>query len=221
MKPNEKENIFTDEVDYANTADASVWGTEDLATTNLINKTEIHGKWLNLCAGDGRFNNKFLEKADEVVAVDIDESALQKLVRITPDFLKNKLSIKTMNVTERFLLKNADFDGVFSVGTMHLFPKAVFKNIVSEIDRILKPGGRIIIDFATDIKRTYSDGSLWIVENEPNYSTEEALVFLEEVFQNYKTNFTVETVEPELVKLKEKEYVFTSNFVLVTAIKQN
>ena len=62
MKPIEQENIYTDEVDYANTPDNSVWGTEDKATTDLLDRLDITGKWLNLCAGDGRFNNKLLEK---------------------------------------------------------------------------------------------------------------------------------------------------------------
>ncbi len=58
MKPNEKENIYADEVDYDDASNFSVWGTEDKATTDLLEGTHIVGKWLNLCAGDGRFNNK-------------------------------------------------------------------------------------------------------------------------------------------------------------------
>ncbi|TAK95458.1 class I SAM-dependent methyltransferase [Patescibacteria group bacterium] len=220
MQSNEQENIYTDEVNYANTPDASVWGTEDEATATLLERTSIAGKWLNLCAGDGRFNNQLLGKADEVVAADIDESALQKLVRITSEALRGKLATKTMNVVKPFPFADNTFDGVFCVGTLHLFPRPVFQSIVNEMGRVLKVGGRIIIDFATDIRRTYPDGSLWVVENEPNYTLEEALPFLREIFKRYRIAIITDRAESESVKLNDKEYVFTSNFILIDAVKE-
>ena len=220
MQPNEQENIYTDDVDYANTPDNSVWGTEDKATADLLEKTHVAGKWLNLCAGDGRFNNQLLEKADEIIAVDIDENALQKIVRITPDTLRKKLIVKTANIAKPFPFANDVFDGIFCVGTLHLFPKLIFKSILDEMGRVLKSGGRIIIDFATDIKRTYPDGSLWIVETEPNYTLEEALIFLKEMFKDYEVSITTDKVEPEKVRLNDKEYIFTSNFILLNAVKK-
>lgn len=220
MQPNEQENIYTDDVDYANTPDDSVWGTEDKATADLLKKTNIAGKWLNLCAGDGRFNNQLLEKADEIIAVDIDENALQKIVRITPEALRKKLTTKTTNVVKPFPFADDVFNGIFCVGTLHLFPKLVFKNILDEMRRVLKSGGRIIIDFATDIKRTYPDGSLWIVETEPNYTLEEAILFLKEMFKDYEVSITTDKVEPEKVRLNDKEYIFTSNYILLNAVKK-
>jgi SAM-dependent methyltransferase len=220
MQPNEQENIYTDDVDYANTSYNSVWGTEDKATADLLEKTHVAGKWLNLCAGDGRFNNQLLEKADELIAVDIDENALQKIVRITPETLRKKLIVQTANVVKPFPFVNDEFDGIFCVGTLHLFPKLIFKCILDEMGRVLKSGGRIIIDFATDIKRIYPDGSLWIVETEPNYTLEEALIFLKEMFKDYEVSITTDKVEPEKVSLNDKEYVFTSKFILLDAIKK-
>jgi SAM-dependent methyltransferase len=220
MKPNEKENIYTDDIDYANTPNDSVWGTEDEATNSLLQSTKITGKWLNLCAGDGRFNNHLLSNADEVVATDIDESALQKLIRITPETLKNKLYTKVMNITKLFPFEDNTFDGVFCVGTLHLFPEPIFKNIFGEIERVLKHGGQIIIDFATDVKRTYPDGSSWIIENEPNYTLNEALSFLKDIFKNYKADIVTDKVSPERIKLNDKGYVFSSNFILINATKK-
>jgi hypothetical protein len=88
------------------------------------------------------------------------------------------------------------------------------------MERVLKSGGRIIIDFSTDIKRTYPDGSLWIVETEPNYTLEEALIFLKEMFKDYEVSITTDKVEPKKVSLNNKEYVFTSNFILLNAVKK-
>jgi len=219
MQPNENEFIYTDGVDYAETTDNSIWGTEEEATSNLISKTNITGRWLNLCAGDGRFNNQLLAKANEVIAVDIDESALQKLVRITPERLRSKLKIQTGDVVKPLLFNNQSFDGFFCVGTLHLFPKQIFKKIFNEMDRVLKIGGLIIIDFAADIKRVNPDGALWVVENEPNYSLTEAKKFLEDVFRNYKINVIIDKSEPEEVTLNDRIYTFSCNFILLEGRK--
>jgi ubiquinone/menaquinone biosynthesis C-methylase UbiE len=218
MKPNEQENIFTDEIDYAKTGNNSVWGDEDKATNDLI-KTIKGGKWLNLCAGDGRFNLHLLERAEQVTAADIDPSALQKLYRITPLELIKKLATRSMNVTMPFPFETETIDGIFCSGTLHLFPKDIFKRIFQEMDRVLKHNGKMIIDFATDIERRYPDGSLWIVKNEPNYSLQEALAFLQNIFQDYSVQIVTDKVEPEKVQLGDKEYMFSSNFILIQGTK--
>lgn len=219
MKPDEQNNIFTDEIDYTKTPGSSVWGAEDDSTKKILTHSGMHGKLLNLCAGDGRFNQLLLEQADLVIAADIDNEALQKLQRITPDELKKKLIPQIVDVSKKLPFKDKEFDGIFCVGTLHLFPKPIFKQIFEEIDRVLKPGGRIIIDFATDIHRTYADGSLWIVDNEPNYSMSEALNFLQEIFRHYEADFITDSVAPEKVDLGDKKYIFTSNLILIDAKK--
>lgn len=219
-KPEENKYIYTDGVDYSKTPDSSVWGTEEETTLEILKATNIRGDWLNLCAGDGRFNNRLLTKADKVIAADIDSSALEKLIRITPKDLKNKLEIKIMNVVEPFPFEDESFDGIFCVGTLHLFPRDIFKKILNEMSRVLKSGGMIIIDFAADIKRTFSDGKLWIVENEPNYSLSEAQEFLAESFKDFQTKMEFGKSEPEVVNLNDKTYTFTCNFVVLTAVKK-
>ena len=198
----------------------SVWGIEDKATVDLLKNTKIGGSWLNLCAGDGRFNNYLLEQASEVVAVDIDEKALQKLAKTATNTLRKKLKPKVMDITQPLLFENDSFDWIFCTGALHLFPQSAFVKVVKEAERILKPRGQIIIDFATDIKRTYADGSLWIIENEPNYKLEEALIFLKELFKDYDLYITTDKVNPEKVKLADKEYTFTCNFILLRAVKK-
>lgn len=124
-EPQDEKYIYTDGVDYSKTPDDSIWGTEEEITSKMISTSDITGTWLNLCAGDGRFNNRLLEKADEVIAADIDENALQKLSRITPKDLRGKLKTKKVNVVERFPFDSEEFDGIFCVGTLHLFPTQI------------------------------------------------------------------------------------------------
>jgi SAM-dependent methyltransferase len=219
MQPKEDEYIYTDGVDYAETSDDSIWGTEETITAKLLGQTNMAGAWLNLCAGDGRFNNHLLARADSVTAADIDESALEKLARITPQNLKSKLIVKVVNVVEPLPFMNSTFNGIFCSGTLHLFPREIFKKIVIEMDRVLKADGQIIIDFATDIKRIYPDGSLWIVENEPNYSLDEARTLLQDSFPGYELQTEVGVSEPEDVTLNDRTYTFSCNFILLKARK--
>lgn len=220
MQQQNDEFIYTDGIDYAKTSDNSIWGTEEEITSKVIDETVSFGKWLNLCAGDGRFNNRLVLHSEKVIAADIDDSALEKLQRITPNNLKPKLETKTFNVTEKFPFGDKSFDGIFCVGTLHLFPKEVFQKIFTEMDRVLKPGGKIIIDYATDIRREYSDGTLWVVENEPNYSLSEAKLMLSKVFKDYSIEMFTNKSEPEEVTFNDKDYEFSCNFVLIRAIKQ-
>lgn len=46
---------LTEDIDYSKTGKSSIWGTGDKATLALLRKIKLHGIWLNLAAGDGRY----------------------------------------------------------------------------------------------------------------------------------------------------------------------
>ncbi|MBI2662824.1 class I SAM-dependent methyltransferase [Candidatus Woesearchaeota archaeon] len=218
-EPEEEKYIFTEGINYSKTEQTSIWGTGDKDTLELLKKIEIHGRWLNLAAGDGRYNLNLLEKADFVVASDIDESALSKLWQNTPDKFKAKLQTKVVDITKKFPFENNSFDGVFCTGTLHLFPKEISRQIFSKIDRVLKTNGRILIDFATDIKRILPDGKLYIRKSEPQYCLKEAAKFLKELLKNYKVKIVESEVPEEEIKTRGFVYKFSCKFILITADK--
>jgi len=189
-------------------------------TKDALIKSDIYGRWLNLCAGDGRFNTTLLRRAQTVVATDVDPGALQKLYRLTPDELKQKLEIIACNIVEPLPFHRDEFDGIFCTGTLHLFPTTVFNNILGELGRILKADGRMIIDFATDIRRIRPDGSLYTVHGEPLYTLDEALDFLKDCFNSYAANFQTDTVAPEAVHVRGETYLFSCNYILIQAKKK-
>ncbi len=100
LPPDEEKYLYTEGINYAETPDVSIWGSEDALTRETLRTEDIHGRWLNLCAGDGRFNERLLEKADRVVAADADQGALDKLVRLTSRHLRPKLEIRACNNVE-------------------------------------------------------------------------------------------------------------------------
>ena len=218
LKPREDRYIFTEGVNYLKTGKASIWGSGDKDTLKILKELKIRGRWLNLAAGDGRYNLDLLKKADSVIASDIDESALSKLWHNTPERYKPKLETREFDITKKLPFKDSSFDGVFCTGALHLFPIKVFKSISYEIFRVLKPRGRVIIDFATDIKRISSEGRLIKFGDELGYSLKEAKTLLKEVFSNYKSRMYESKVSEE-IKKGNPSYKFSCNFILLVADK--
>jgi len=220
-KPCKPDNrrIFTEGINYFTTGETSIWGKGDKETLELLEKEEIKGKWLNLAAGDGRYNLNLLKKAEFVVASDIDESALSKLYHTTPEKYRTKLEIKVFDITKPFPFDDASFDGIFCAGALHFFSRDIFRKIVYEMDRILKPKGKVIIDFATDIKRVSPDGKLIVFGDEPQYSLDEAKELLKEVFKKYKIKIQELQVFEEEFKATDPPYKFSCKGVLLVANK--
>ena len=220
LQPQEEQHLYTEGIDYAQTGNDSIWGTEDRLTLDALIQSDIHGRWLNLCSGDGRFNATLLQRADTVVACDADQGALNKLLQLTKYDFKPKLKLVTCNIVEPLPFDDTSFEGIFCTGTLHLFPRLIFKKILHELDRMLRKDGLIIIDFATDIKRVRSNGSLYTVKGEPLYTIDEALNFLKECFVAYETVVQTASVEPEEVHVRGETYLFSSNFILIQARKK-
>lgn len=217
--PQDDQYIFTDGINYHETGDVSIWGTEENVTVQALSAIPGGGRWLNVCAGDGRFNERLLRKAEEVVALDIDASALSKLWHSTPEDLREKLVIQTSNVVEPLPFENTSFNGVFCTGTLHMFPRQILQGITAEFDRVLRSGGSIILDYATDIRRELPDGSLHKVVGEPNLTLEEGKQWLQDCFDKYSLTFVTSAMAPEEVVMPGRRWMFSSNFIFLTGIK--
>lgn len=218
--PDEKKYIFTEGIDYTKTGKNSIWGKGHDATKIAIRKAGITGKWLNIAAGDGRYNPELLEEADHVIASDIDEGSLSKLWYTTSRKYSSKLETKVFDITKRFPFANNSFDGVFNSGALHLFPRKIFPMIIHEIDRVLKPTGTFILEFATDIERLAPNGDLITFGDEPLYSLAEAKKQLRELLDGYKVSFKVSAFQDEF-KDANPPYKYKVNNLIMVAKKGN
>lgn len=198
----------------------SVWGASDRATLKYLDNADISGKWLNLAAGDGRYNLNLLKKADFVVASDIDDGALSKLWHNTPKEYRGKLQTKVFDMAGRFPFRDAFFDGVLCTGTLHLFPKETALGIFGEIGRVLKPMGKLIVDFATDVKRVLPGEGLYTIKNEPLYAMEEGKRFLREALKDYDLLLHESEVPEEEIREGNRTYNFSCRFILATGRKR-
>ncbi|MFH0922762.1 MAG: class I SAM-dependent methyltransferase [Candidatus Micrarchaeota archaeon] len=199
---------------------SSVWGKGDEKTIALFKKHDLRGRWLNLAAGDGRYNLFLLQKADSVTVADIDKRALNKLLRAAPEKYRSKLQLSAFDLTKRFPFDKHSFEGVFCTGALHLFQPEVLRKIVAEIHRVLKSGGSVIIDFATDVRRVLPDGSLYFHDNEPRYDLHTADTLLRKLFKDYDLKIIRSRVSNENVNTGDLEYVFNCNFLLLNGKKK-
>jgi len=219
VHPNQDESVFTEGINYFETDADSIWGPEDTATAELLRQEDISGTWLNLAAGDGRYNAILLDKATKVIATDLDKSALSKLEHNASEKTSHKLQTRSFDITRRFPFDDQSLDGIFCTGTLHIFSRPVFSRIVEEMKRVVKFGGKIILDFATDVKRTRLDGKEYIIKEEPKYSSEEARRLLEQVFGEFDMRMIESSVPEQLLDEANPKYKFSCNFLLVVAEK--
>ncbi|MBQ9834524.1 MAG: class I SAM-dependent methyltransferase [Bacilli bacterium] len=180
----------------------SKWGIEEPETLSVIQRVGFYGNVLNIAAGDGRFNNKLLEMANKVLAIDIEDKELKILEDNCPNKFKSKLQTKKVDITEVFPFGDDKFDGIFCTGTLHLFKKETIIKILKEIKRVLKPKGKIILDFATDIKRLDSAGKFVVFENEGSYTAQEAILLFQQELGDFSIeieifNFSEENLDEE------------------------
>lgn len=191
----------------------SKWGIEEKETLEAINKIGFKGNILDVASGDGRFINSLLELSDAVTAIDIDEKELESLKDIS-----NKLYTEVVDITKRFPYEDNYFDGVLCTGTLHLFNKETLIFILKEINRCLKPGGKIVLDFATDIERLDKSGNKVVFENEGNYNTTESIELFKEELKEFNLDIQVSSFKEE--NLENIEYKsIRGNFLIISGIK--
>lgn len=197
----------------------SKWGIEEKETLEAINKVGLSGNILNIAAGDGRFNNTLLELAHSVVAIDLDCIELQELKDSCPNNFKNKLSTKIVDITKRFPFDDNTFDGIFCTGTLHLFDMNTIKEILSEIKRVLKVKGKMVLDFATDITRIDKEGNKKIFSNEGNYVLEEAIKLFQGEFKEFDINIEISKFKEENLQESAGYESISGNFLIISGSK--
>ncbi len=189
---------------------------EETETIETLNRIGFKGRILNIAAGDGRFNEKLLNLADEVVAVDRNESELKELEDRCPKNLKNKLFTQCMDITKKFPFEENTFDGIFCTGTLHLFNIEIIESILREIKRVLKNNGKILLDFATDISRLDGNNNPVIFEKEGSYTTGQAIELFEKNLKDFEIKIEKASFREENLQESAGYHSIVGNFLIIT-----
>ena len=194
----------------------SKWGIEEKETIEAINNIGFSGNIVNIAAGDGRFNNRLLELSENVTAIDIDNSELKNLEENCPKYLLDKLCTKAVDITQKLPFQDETFDGVFCTGTLHLFDRDTIIKILQEIKRVLKTKFRIVLDFATDIKRLDKYQNQVVFEGEGNYTTDEAVSLFENQLKEFSLNIGVAAFMEENLEDDAGYNYISGNFLVIS-----
>lgn len=173
----------------------------------------------DLGGGDGRHTPLLKSIAKIVIPLDTDPSALWK------NRSDNGSGVQPVaaDFTEKFPIISEGVDAVFSAATLHLFSPARFDKISKEVDRIIKPNGKLFLDWSYDINRTYIETGkpkLLIFGEERQLGCQESIDLLKKAFPNFELDFEEGDVINRSFTDVEEPYTITCKSLLVTGIKR-
>ena len=87
------------------------------------------------------------------------------------------------------------------------------------MDRVLKPNGKVIIDFVADAERKRLDGTIIKGRDRPEYTLDAAKKILEDIFKNFKIKIHVSELVDDLQKT-DPPYTLSCKFIILTADKK-
>ncbi|MFH1534856.1 MAG: class I SAM-dependent methyltransferase [Patescibacteria group bacterium] len=110
------------------------------------------GKILDLGAGQGQDSRYFAKKGYDVISTDYEKFALGLNESNIPDELKEKITVKEVDLLEKLPFYNQEFDVVYSHLSLHYFDLKTTKKIFQEIQRVLKIDGvlALIVNSTSD-----------------------------------------------------------------------
>ncbi len=197
--------------------DNYVWGVQHPVIIGLAERANIHGTWLNLAAGDGRYNNLLVDRCQSIIAFDLDEKALHRLVERLPATHRGKIRSVVGDMTAPFPFPAGEFDGCLCTGVLHLFKEPVLRRIFEEIFRVLRPRSSFIMNFAVDIERKFPDGSSLLIDGEPHFTLEEGRRILRDVFREADYELIEGQVSDFPVNNFDCQYIFGCNVLSLLA----
>lgn len=189
-----------------NIGGGSAYGDPDKNVTKFFDPL-LPGSWvLDVGVGDGKYGLELLGRGMKVVGGDIDAESLDVLRKKARRAYGNLRLIKFDAFGKEFPFRDESLDVVVSTGLLYLFPEVMVQRVVDESRRVLRPGGRLIFDFATEIERRGFDGRLIRGATEVDYKLNEGVSLVKRVladgFEPYSLSFT--PVEQKLPSYKMK-----------------
>jgi len=126
------------------------------ATESWVDKTSIFAEWaaeyfpgegkiLELGAGHGQDSRFFAGKGYEVTSTDFSGSALEYNLSKTPESLKNRITVNSVDISKPLPFGNDFFDVVYCNLSLHYFDDLTTDEVFKEIYRVLKPKGIVAI----------------------------------------------------------------------------
>ncbi|SNT63939.1 Methyltransferase domain-containing protein [Tardiphaga sp. OK246] len=147
--------------EYYDVAEASAQSQWDMFVSNMIDGADFT-KCLDLAAGHGRNTARLIERSNDVVAVDINETN----VEFMKDRFRSDPRVKLVqnNGIDLRDIPSASITFLFSYDAMVHFDCDVVHNYVGEFRRVMKPGAQGFCHYSNNYKqptKSYRDHPGW------------------------------------------------------------
>ena len=144
-----------------------------------------NGTILDLGGGAGVYSFLLANKGYKVYLADLsNDLIIQAKEQKRNDNNKNIISCDVVNATDLSMYHNNQFDVVLLFGPLyHLLEESERKQCIFEVNRVLKPGGKVFASFIP-----YLSGSIAIVDRYFRHSEQVDINNLSEVFNSGKFN---------------------------------
>jgi SAM-dependent methyltransferase len=214
--------LFTEGIDFFDIpSDVSFMGKQRPGIVKLCGEASVAGIWLDVASGDGRNTGVLLERAEHVIAIDADRSALSKLWHRTAESERKKLELLVHNVAGPLPLPDETVDGALCVGVLHYFPSYLVRAVINDVCRVLKPGGTLLLEFSTDVLRLPVENNGVPVLRGAEHRYDAARDLLADAFeQSFVYDMFEEVIDGEPMILHGKPFMWSSRDIQVHAVKK-
>ena len=197
----------------------SPYGEPNLETLELFRKLPRKSDILDVGGGDGRYALPLAQMGYNMTVLDIDMLHLNRLQINAQAVLSNtagKITPVLVDATEDFPF-HRQFDGVLNAGFGYLIPPDQLDLVFARMARILKSGGLLVFEFATNRERLDIDGKSLIGKQEYIYTYEEGLHVLQTLYTKHGLRLL-----PPLIKTIHFEvpYHLHNDLIIAHGIKQ-
>src|SRR6266478_2421619 len=197
----------------------SPYGEPNPETLDLFRKLPSNSDILDVGGGDGRYALPLAQMGYNVTVLDIDLPHLKRLQTNAKAVLSNtagKIDPVLADATENFPF-HRQFDGVLNAGFGYLIPPDQLDLVFARMARILKSGGLLVFEFATNRERLDIDGKSLIGKQEYIYTYEEGL----HVLQTFYAKHGLRLLPPLLKTIHfEMPYHLHNDLIIAHGLKQ-
>jgi SAM-dependent methyltransferase len=179
---------YPEGVVYDPTIAPDAYGPANARTLQCFSELSTSSNIVDVAGGYGRYAVPLAEAGYTVTLLDIDEAHLDQAELNALSLPEGAGSIKPIkrDVLKDDLSDFEPFDASLCTGFIYLAPEDVVQDLFAKMVSLTKPGGPVVIEFATDrIRRQTSDATSksLIGRNETLYSYEQGLDLLRSLYK--------------------------------------
>jgi SAM-dependent methyltransferase len=197
----------------------SPYGEPNPETLKLFTKLPARSVILDVGGGDGRYALPLAHMGYNVTVLDVDMAHLKRLQTNAEAVLPNtagKIDSVLADATEVFPF-HRQFDGVLNAGFGYLIPPDQLDLLFARMAKILKSGGLLVFEFATNRERHDINGKSLIGKQEYIYTYEEGL----HILQSSHAKYGLKLMPPQTKTIDfETPYHLHNDLIIAHGIKQ-